>query len=86
MVTEEPRNAEDTSRDYKDLDGTAGSAAPDDPRSSGTDSGLTAGGMGTGVEGCGDSAGGSPGNHGGPRPAVPAAAASAETHGPKYMM
>lgn len=62
MVREEPRNAEDTSRDYKDLDDTAGSTAPDDPRSSGTDSGLTAGGMGTGVEGGGDCAGGSPGN------------------------
>ncbi len=46
MVTEEPRNAESTSRDYKDLDDTAGSTAPDDPRSSATDSGLTPGGHG----------------------------------------
>lgn len=59
MVTEQPRNAEDTSRDYKDLDDTAGSTAPDDLGQSGTDSGLTAGGMGTGVEGGDDSAGGS---------------------------
>lgn len=64
-VTEEPRNAKDISRDYKSLDDTAGSTAPDDPRSSGADSGLTAGGMGTGVEGGDDSAGGSPGNQGG---------------------
>jgi len=65
MVTEEPRNAEDTSRDYKDLDDTAGSTAPDDLGSTETANGLTAGGMGTGVEGGDDSAGGSPGDQGG---------------------
>ncbi len=65
MVTEEPRNAEDTSRDYKDLDDTAGSTAPDDLGSTETANGLTAGGMGTAVEGGDDSAGGSPGNQGG---------------------
>lgn len=63
-VTEDPRNAEDASRDYKAIHDTAGSTAPDDLGSTETGNGLTAGGMGTGVEGGDDSAGGNPRNQG----------------------
>ncbi len=69
MVTEEPRNAEDTSRDYKDLDDTAGSTAPDDLALKGMTIAQVAVLAIRGV----------------PRPAVPAAAASAETHRHEYM-
>jgi len=85
-VTEEPRNAKDISRDYKSLDDTAGSTAPDDLGSSGADSGLTAGGM-------------VPASkvemivqvavleiRVALRPAAPAAAALAATNRPEYMM
>ncbi len=63
-MTEESRNAEDASPDYKAIDDTAGSTAPHDLGSSETGNGLTAGGMGTGVEGGDDSAGGNPRNQG----------------------
>lgn len=60
MVTEESRIAEDTSRDYKDLDDTAGSTAPIGERQR-----ANRRRDGTGVEGGDDSAGGTPGNQGG---------------------